>query len=64
MTETREWESDDAYGYGSGTPIRLRIDKEPPISNFSDYSTDGTGAFLVQPTAILEKMLRHTKLIA
>jgi hypothetical protein len=62
-TETRAWESDEAYGYKSGTSLRLRLDKEPPISNFASSSTDGTAAFLSNPITLLKKMVGHTTLI-
>jgi len=62
-TETRSWESDYAYGYRSGTPLRLRIDKETPISNFADMGADNTSAFLSGPIPILKKMFGHTTLL-
>lgn len=62
-TETRQWESDEAYGWKSGVPLRLRLDKDPPMSNFASQSTDGTAAYLSNPTAILKKMISHTTLL-
>lgn len=63
-TETRAWESDSAYGYRSGTPLRLRIDKDPPFSNLGDTSTDGESAFVSNPTTALKKMIgRQTLLV-
>jgi Type VI secretion system VasI, EvfG, VC_A0118 len=62
-SETRSWESDEAYGYKSGTQVRLRIDKEPPISEFGGISADGASAFLSNPISSLKKMIGHSTLL-
>lgn len=62
-TETRAWESDSAYGYTNGTPLRLRLDKDKPLSNFGNTSTDGSSAFLTNPIPILKKMIGRTTLL-
>ncbi len=62
-TEVRSWESSDAYGYTSGTPLRLRFDQDKPVSHFGLTSTDGTSAFLKNPIPIVKKMIGKKTLL-
>lgn len=43
--------------------MRLRIDKEPPISNFGYTNAEDTDAFISNPIPILKKMIDHTTLL-
>lgn len=58
-SEVRSWESSEAYGYRSGVPVRVRIDRGSPISNFGNPTADGKGVDLSDPIAILKKMIGH-----